>query len=182
MAVQIASMTAPARTPRNRVVQGLLLCAGAALLEFSAGADRIAFYWTPLIIGITYLLAAIVDGPRGGYWATAIGLTGWGLAVLYMGEVRPPDVDVAGVYLVGVGLAALAATVLRSRGFTVSEVGVALTIVGAGVFLALSVRVDALVDASTYALAVGVVGALIVGGGAWQLARRRWTGEHSASS
>jgi len=99
-----------------------------------------------------------------------------------MGEVRPPDVDVAGVYLVGVGLAALAATVLRSRGFTVSEVGVALTIVGAGVFLALSVRVDALVDASTYALAVGMVGALNVGGGAWQLARRRWTGEHAASS
>ena len=38
------------------------------------------FYWTPLIRGLTYLVAAIVDGPRGWYWATALGLTEWGLA------------------------------------------------------------------------------------------------------
>lgn len=55
-------MPPPVRTPANRVIQGLLLVGGAGLLEFSAGADRIAFYWTPLIIGIIYLLAAIVDG------------------------------------------------------------------------------------------------------------------------
>jgi len=89
----------PLRTPGNRVIQGLLLCAGAALLQLSAGTDRIAFFWTPLIIGVTYLLAATVDGPCGGYWATALALTGWGLAVAYLGEVRPLDVDVAGAYL-----------------------------------------------------------------------------------
>ena len=41
-------------------------------------------------------MAAIVDGPRGGYWATALGLTGWGLAVVYLGEARPVDIDPAG--------------------------------------------------------------------------------------
>jgi len=166
----------PLRTPGNRVIQGLLLCAGAALLQLSAGTDRIEFFWTPLIIGVTYLLAAAVDGPCGGYWATALALSGWGLAVAYLGEVRPLDVDVAGAYLVGVGLAALAAAALRRRGFAVSDTGLALTIVGAGLLLALSPRADALVDATTYAIAVGLVGVLNVAAGAWLLARRERTG------
>lgn len=162
-------MPKPVRTAGNRVIQGLLFAGGAGLLEFSAGADRIAFYWTPLIIGAIYLLAAIIDGPHGGYWATALGLTGWGLAVAYSGAVRPPDVDIAGVYLAGVGLAGLAAALLRTRGFVISEAGLALTVVGAGVILALSPRVDSLVDATTYAIAIAVVGALNATGGAWQL-------------
>lgn len=161
--------TAPLRTAANRVIQGALLVAGAGLLEFSAGAERIAFYWTPLIIGTIYLLAAIVDGPRGGYWATALVLTAWGLAVAYVGTVRPPDVDVAGVYLVAVGLAGLAAALLRRRGFAVSEIGVALTIIGVGAILALSLLADALVDATTYAIAIGAIGLLNMAGGTWQL-------------
>ncbi|MEJ7714534.1 MAG: hypothetical protein WKF40_02020 [Thermoleophilaceae bacterium] len=72
------------------MIQGALLGGGALVLALTAGADRLPFYWTPLILGLSYLVAAIVDGPRGGYWATALGLTGWGLAVVYMGEVRPP--------------------------------------------------------------------------------------------
>lgn len=180
--IRATPMPRPVRSPANRVIQGLLLLGGAGLLEFSAGADRIAFYWTPLIIGIIYLLAAIVDGSRGGYWATALGITGWGLAVAYMGTVRPADVDVAGVYLVGVGLAGLAAALLRARGFAVSEAGLALTIVGAGVILALSLRVDALVDATTYAIAIGAIGVLNVARGAWQLAARPPPGERVDSS
>ncbi len=161
------------RTPGNRLIQGLLLCAGAGLLEFSVGGDRIAFYWTPLILGVIYLLAATVDGPRGGYWATAIALTGWGLSVAYAGEVRPPDVEIAGIYLVGVGLAAAAAALLRARGFAVSGLGLGLTIAGAGLVFALSPRADALVDATTYALAVAVIGLLNIAGGGWQFARAR---------
>ncbi len=159
----------PVRTAGNRLIQGALFVGGAGLLEFSAGADRIAFYWTPLVIGAIYLLAAVIDGPRGGYWATALGLTGWGLAVAYSGAVRPPDVDIAGVYLAGVGLAGLAAALLRARDFLVSEAGLALTVVGAGLILALSPRADALVDATTYAIAIAVVGALNIAGGGWQL-------------
>jgi len=64
----------PVRTPANRIVQGLLLLAGAGLLEFAVGGDRIAFHWTPLILGLTYLVAALVDGPRGGYRATALAI------------------------------------------------------------------------------------------------------------
>ena len=161
--------TTPVRSAGNRIIQGALFVGGAGLLEFSAGADRIAFYWTPLIIGLIYLLAAVIDGPRGGYWATALALTGWGLAVAYSGAVRPPDVDIAGVYLAGVGLAGLAAALLRTRGFLISELGLSLAIVGAGLMLALSPRADALLDASIYAIAIAVVGALNAAGGAWQL-------------
>jgi len=75
-----------------------------------------------------------------------------------------------------VGLAALAAAALRRRGFAVNDTGLALTIVGAGLLLALSPRADALVDATTYAIAVGLVGVLNVAAGAWLLARRERTG------
>jgi hypothetical protein len=34
------------------------------------------FYWTPLILGITYLAAAAAGGRRGSYWATACVLVG----------------------------------------------------------------------------------------------------------
>lgn len=171
MAPSAAPTHRPFRTPGHRVIQGLLLVAGAALLGFSAGAGRIDFYWTPLIIGLVYLVAALVDGPSGGYWATAVGFTGWGLAVVYAGSVRPPQIDVAGVYLGGVGLSVVMTALLRARGFAVSEAGLGLTIAAAGAVLALSPRIDALLDASTYALAIAAVGALNVAGGAWGLWR-----------
>lgn len=163
--------TGPVRAPANRVIQGLLLTGGAVLLGLTAGEDRISFYWTPLILGLSYLVAAIVDGPRGGYWATALGLTGWGLAVVYLGAVRPPDVDTAGAYLVGVGLAGVVAAVLRSRGFSISEVGFAATVAAGGLALALTPRVETLGDATAYAIALGAVGVLNIAGGAYQLAR-----------
>jgi hypothetical protein len=168
----VSSSLSPIRSPGNRVVQGLLLSGGAALLAVTAGAGRLPFYWTPLILGLTYLVAAIVDGPRGGYWATALGLTGWGLAVVYLGEVRPPGVDPAGAYLAGVGLAGVVATMLRRRGFLISDLGFAATVAASGLTLALTPRASgALDDAATYAIALGVVGVFNVAGGAYQTAR-----------
>lgn len=164
--------TAAVRTPSNRVIQGALLLSGAVLLGLTVGQDRISFYWTPLILGLTYLAAAIVDGPRGGYWATALGLTGWGLAVVYLGEARPVDIDPAGAYLAGAGIAGIAAALLRRRGFLVSEVGFAATVAAGGLVLAFAPRApDTLEDATTYAVALGVIGLLNVAGGAYGLAR-----------
>ncbi len=169
----------PVRTPGNRVIQGLLLAGGAGTLYVTAGADRIPFYWTPLILGVTYLLAAVIDGPRGGYWATGVGLSGWGIAVAFMGEVRPTDIDPAGAYLVGAGLAGVAAGLLRARGFLVSEIGLAATIAGGGLLLALTPRApDTLDDATTYAIALAIVGALNVAGGAVGLRRSGTAAPH----
>ncbi len=170
----VSSSLSSIRSPGNRVVQGLLLGGGAALLAATAGADRIPFYWTPLILGLTYLVAAIVDGPRGGYWATALGLTGWGLAVVYIGDVRPPEVEPAGAYLAGVGLAGVVAAVLRRRGFLISDLGFAATVAAGGLTLALTSRASGtLDDAVTYAIALGVVGVFNVIGGGYQLVRSR---------
>lgn len=47
--------------------------------------------------------------------------------------------------------------------------GLALTIIGVGAILGLSLLADALVDATTYAIAIGVIGGLNVAGGTWQL-------------
>ncbi|UTI64326.1 hypothetical protein NBH00_23680 [Paraconexibacter antarcticus] len=165
---------APVRTAGNRVFQGLVLTGGAATLAATAGADRIPFYWTPLILGVTYLLAATIDGPRGGYWATALGLTGWGLAVAYMGEIRPAEIDTAGAYLVGAGLAGVVAAALRTRGFLISETGLAATVALGGLTLALTPRApDTLDDATTYAIALAFVGAGNLFGGAFGLWRAR---------
>lgn len=164
--------TKPVRSPANRLIQGGLLIAGALLLGLTVGEDRLSFYWTPLILGLTYLVAAIVDGPRGGYWATALGLTGWGLAVVYLGEARPMDIDPAGAYLAGAGLAGVAAAFLRSRGFSISEIGFGATVAAGGLVLAFAPRApDTLEDATTFAIALGVVGLLNVAAGAYGLAR-----------
>lgn len=174
MPTQESPRSVPIRAPANRVIQGTLLGGGALVLALTAGADRISFFWTPLIIGLTYLVAALVDGPRGGYWATALGLTGWGLAVAYVGEVRPPDIDPAGAYLVGAGLAGLAAALLSGRGFVISPLGLAATVAAGGLVLAFTPRaVGTLDDATTYAIALGAVGLLNVAGGAYQMARGR---------
>jgi len=41
-----------------RIRQALLLLAGALALELLIAQGSLRFYWTPLIIGITYLAAA----------------------------------------------------------------------------------------------------------------------------
>ena len=113
-------------------------------------------------------MPAIVDGPGGGYWATALGLTGWGLAVAYIGDVRPPDIDTAEAYLAGAGLAGVVAVVLRRRGFLISDLGFAATVAVGGLTLALIPRASGTLDD---AIALGVVGVLNVAGGAYQMVR-----------
>ena len=91
-------------------------------------------------------MPAIVDGPGGGYWATALGLTGWGLAVVYIGDVRPPDIDTAEAYLAGAGLAGVVAVVLRRRGFLISDLGFAASVAVGGLTLALIPRACGTLD------------------------------------
>ncbi len=182
----------PRAACRRRRPVGCLRRRPAATPRASAGHGlRGALPRTPLILGVTYLLAAVIDGPRGGYWATGLGLTGWGVAVAFMGEVRPTDIDPAGAYLVGAGLAGVAAGLLRARGFLVSEIGLAATIAAGGLLLALTPRApDTLDDATTYAIALAIVGGLNVAGGVVGLRRpgtkapgmrsRRRTGPSSA--
>ena len=145
------------RPPSLRLRQGLALLVGAVIFAAVVGPEPGRFYLTPLGLGLVYLLAAGAGGRRGGYWATAIVLLAWGAAVVWLREGRP-DLDTAGVYMAAVGLGAAAGILIARRGVAVDPLGLAGTIVLAGLSLAFASRWDVLVDAQAYALLVGLVG------------------------
>lgn len=149
----------PERTSKSgavRIAQGLALAGGAVALELLVVRGDAPFYWTPLTIGLAYLVAAALGGRSGGHWATATVLCGWGLAVVWAGAGRP-DLDIAGLYLAGAGAGASAGLLLRRAGFEVDALGAAATVAAAGLVLALAPQVGELEDARTYAVALGLV-------------------------
>ncbi len=158
------------RTPAMRLRQGLVLLLGAVVFAAVVGPEPDRFYLTPLGLGLAYLAAAAAGGRRGGYWATAIVLVVWGLAVVWVREGRP-DLDTAGVYMVAVGLGAIVGLLLARRGVAVSALGLAGTIVLAGLSLAFATQWDELVEARSYAMVVGLVGLVNVVAGAVSMVR-----------
>lgn len=156
MTASAAGRAPAAGVSRSR--QGLVLWAGAFAFVLAVGSSRAAFWWTPLGIGLAYLASATAGGRRGRYWATALVLTGWGAGVLIAHDARP-TLDVAGVYLAGAGVGALAAALAARRGFAVDLLGVAATIAAAGFLLALEPQWSSVLgEARTYGVAVGLVG------------------------
>lgn len=139
-----------------RLRQGIVLLVGAVAL-YVLVRGPLDFFWTPFIIGLTYLAAALVGGRRGGHWPTALVLVGWGAAVLAR-QRGLVDVDTAGAYLVGAGLGALAAAMVDRAGFDADPMGVAATVVATGLLLALTARFELLARVETYAVALAAVG------------------------
>ena len=132
---------------------------GAVVIVLAIGGSHSGFYWTPLSLGLTYLVGAAVGGPRGSYWATAVVLVGWGTAVVIVRQFNP-DLDTAGLYLLGAGVGATAGMMLAGRGFAVSPIGMTLTVAVGGLVLSFEPRDSALLgDARFYAVLIGVVGA-----------------------
>lgn len=158
--------------------QAAALLAGALVLELLEVRGSTPLFWTPLALGLTYLLAAIIGGPHGGYWATACVLVGWGAGVAIVGSAGP-SLDTSGVYLAGAGLGALVGAGLARRGFDVSAAGMAATIALGGVALALSPHVDRLDQASTYVALLAVVA--VINGALGVVARDR-TGSTTATT
>jgi hypothetical protein len=145
------------KAPGVRLNQAVLLLAGALFLMLVVAPEDDRFYWTPLTIGLAYLSAAVVGGRDGGHWATACALTGWGAAVVLAGAARP-DLDVSGLYLTGAGLGAVTGLLLERAGFDVNPMGLAITIAGSGLVLALTTQASGLLDdARTYAALLGTV-------------------------
>ena len=137
--------------------QIVVFLAGAAALELLVHRGEIRFYWTPLILGLTYLAAAIAGGRDGGHWSGATALTGFGLAVAWVGYFRPQDVDISGVYVAGAGVAMAVGSAAAARGWPISPLSVGVTLAITGVLLALVDRVDEIGDARTYVEFLGVV-------------------------
>jgi len=152
-----ATQGAPSRAPSMRLRQGLVLLLGAVVFIVVVGTEADRFYLTPLGLGLAYLAAAAAGGRHGGYWATAIVLAAWGLAIVLLQQLRP-DLDTAGVYMVAVGLGAVIGLLLLRLDFAVDPLGLAATIVLAGLSLAFAGQWDQLVEARFYAILVGLVG------------------------
>jgi len=148
-------------SPRRR--QGAVLIAGAALLYVLAEVGDLAFEWTPLLVGLAYLAAAVAGGRRGSYWATACVITGWGAGVVLLAE-RDLGVSAEAGYLLAAGAGALAAALLERAGYAADALAIAAALVIAGAIYALEPRIDALARAPTYAAAVAVVGLIRLAG------------------
>jgi hypothetical protein len=139
-----------------RVNRAALLLAGAAFLLVMVAPDDDRFYWTPLVLGLSFLAAAAAGPRTSGPWAPACVLVGWGAAVIFV-RLAEPDLDTSGVYLAGAGAGVLAGIELGRRGFASDHVTLASTLVIAGALLAVSTVADVFADARTYAALLGVL-------------------------
>lgn len=151
-------LTAADKLRAVRLRQAGALLAGAAAVELLTGVGPLAFHWVPLIIGLSYLVAAGLGGRTGGHWATAIVVVAFGATVALIDEastgINPP----AG-YLLGAGLGAMLAAYLGGRGFSADALGIAGALTAAGLFLFLADDFpDALGRGEAYALLLALVG------------------------
>lgn len=145
-----------------RVRQAAAFALGAVIYLLWTGVDGERFRWTPFVIGLVYLAAAALGGRRGGHWATACVLTGWGVSVLLFDEVRPGSGEGL-FYAAGLLVGAVTAAVLAARGFSAAPAGIIGAVIGAVVFLALEPRVSLLDKTTLYASLLAAVAAVNVG-------------------
>jgi hypothetical protein len=144
------------RPPVVRVNEAILLLAGAVFLVVMVAPDDDRFYWTPLVLGLSFLAAAVVGGRAGGTWAPACVLVGWGAAVVFV-RVAEPDLDTSGVYLAGAGAGVLAGLELGRRGFAIDPAALGATTVIAGAALALTRQAGVFNDARAYAALLALI-------------------------
>jgi len=142
----------------QRARQGAVLVAGGLALEVLVGRGELAFWWTPLLIGLAYLAAAVSGGRGGSYWATAAVLVGWGGVVVWLNESQP-DVFAPAAHAFGMGLGVLLAAAAARAGRRVDLLGVGLTAAVAGLVFMLARDVDSFGDATTFAVIMVAVGA-----------------------
>lgn len=156
-----------AKSPSTRLGQGLVFLLGAVVTYVLLADEPRLFYRVPITLGIVYLVAAAVGGRDGGHWSTACVLCGWGLAVVALQD-WDLDMNAASAYLAGAGLGALVAGGLERVGVSADLLGVAGTILIAGLVFGLEDDVGEVLDAATYAYllaAVGVVNLALAFGG-----------------
>ncbi|HEV2061371.1 MAG TPA: hypothetical protein VGR12_00850 [Solirubrobacteraceae bacterium] len=154
-------MRPAAKPPQLRLRQGAIFLGGALLYALLV-RTVLDFDWTPLLLGVVYLLAALAGGRDGGFWATACVLLGWGLGVVAVREIEL-DVYEPGAHLAGAGAGVLVAAILaRADRVEADAVGLGATALAAGLLLALVPHVEVFHDFGLYVLLLGLVGALNV--------------------
>lgn len=148
-----------------RRLQGAVLLAGAVVFYLLLDRADIGFHWTPFVLGAIYLVAAVIGGPRGSYWSTAVVLTIFGLGPIARFEYAA-DFSAASLYVVALGLAVLVAGQLAERGFAITTTAVGATILALGVVFAEQTHLEVVTEPLLYSGLLAVVGiARLVAGG-----------------
>jgi len=120
-----------------RRLRGVALIVGAVLIAVLIEGGVLEFYWFPTLTGLTYLIAAAVGRSRGTLWAPGLVITTVGLgAAAWLGDGRAPDsFQFLALAVMALGLGGVLAALLgQRRGFSISPMSLALTILLFGVF------------------------------------------------
>ncbi len=152
--------------PRTAAARGAMLLAGAAVLLLLVEGRGVRFFWVPLLLGVTYLLAAAAGRSTGPLWAP-----GWVLGVvglteaLWFGAGRPADsFELAQLTLLAAGTGALLAVAMTAIGVRVSAMSLALAVLLTGAFNLAEAKAVPYVAGNTWLYA-----ALLVGWGLYEL-------------
>jgi len=115
---------------------GAVLLAGAALLVLLVEVAGLRFFWVPLVLGLTYLLAAGAGRSLGPLWAPGWVLSAVGLTEgLWFHAARPADsFELAQLTLLAAGTGAVLAAAMSAVGVRVSAMGTALAVLITGAF------------------------------------------------
>ena len=114
-----------------RRIRGLVLIVGAVVIAVLVQTEILAYFWFPLLTGLTYLAAAAAGRSRSTLWAPGFVLTTVGLALaLWLRDARPVDsFQFLALSVMALGLGGvLAALFAQARGITVSAMSVSLAV------------------------------------------------------
>lgn len=137
LSMAVTSRTAPGPIPEAVVSscrrRGTVLLLGAAVVSLVVspvgGAD---LYWMPLVLGLTYLLAAMAGGREGALWSAGLVVTSWAVAVLLV-LTGTLQLDFAGAAVTGLGIGAVLASLLPRVGIPAPALSIAAPVLLVGV-------------------------------------------------
>lgn len=89
------------------------------------------FYLTPLVLGLTYLVAAATGGRKGTLWAPGLIITCWGIGVLLVFS-HTVAADFPSVSVTALGVGALLSATLPRIGIPVHPLSIAVPLFSAG--------------------------------------------------
>ncbi len=136
----------------------LALIAGALVEGVLVQQGIIEFFWTPLILGLTYLAAATAAGRKGALWAPGIVVTCWGVAVV-LGSKQVVTVDASLSYYVAAAIGVAIALVLRyAVGLAAGPVGLVVSVAAVAAVAAIPNLPSWIFQGLTWGIVLGIWG------------------------
>lgn len=115
-------------------VRWIPVLAGALIVSLLlAPVGPVPFYFTPLVLGLTYTAAAVIGGRGGTMWAPAVIITFWGIAVA-LEFSHTTHADFTSVAVTALGAGATLAALLGRFGVRTEPLAIGLSVLGAGLF------------------------------------------------